>query len=642
MSVANPWAAWLALAALPLFVAFLIRRWRRRRTVPSVVIYRRLLAQTASRSRFARPHHLVALLLTMLALAALILAALQPIGFEVPPRKYVIVLDSSASMGARELGMESTRFTRVVMELAEFLNRLNPADEVALITAGTEATLELGWTRSHDTVLTALTGRRPLGAGTGMSDAVRIADALCQDRNLTEILLVSDGGSLALPPFQCPMRHIPVGESADNVAITGFTVREADALGLNEVYVAVHNAAAGARDVTLSLELDGHLIDVQSLPVAPHTTVERLLRVALPAGGEQLVARVVIDHENALTEDDVAYAVLRPGARVRTLLLTSYPTTFLAEALRLHPRVDLTVVPPEGLAGVTGPFHLLVIDAPYAGPLPRSEHVVVLDAGASMLGLTTSGTVNNPEIIRWSFDHPLFRFVNLDGVRISRATATQLPVGATSLMDMPDGPLAFELEDGGQKLLYFTFHPDRSDLPLRVAFVNLVANLVEWAQPFDARDLRSSIGTGERLATVMPGLTLVPLSGGPRDGRSVDARDPVPAPGVYQLVGGDGTARGLVAANLFSTAEADLQPQRRLGVRAVSGWPQIYRTEAFPWWWLVLAALGLVALEWVLPGLLGLEYRIRKRREERAQRRAHAQPNRAAEPKPATARAAGS
>ena len=58
------------------------------------------------------------------------------------------------------------------------------------------------------------------------------------------------------------------------------------------------------------------------------------------------------------------------------------------------------------------------------------------DAGEELLGLETAGNVREPEIIRWSFEHPLFRFVNLDGVHLASATATRLPPGATSLMDM--------------------------------------------------------------------------------------------------------------------------------------------------------------------------------------------------------------
>jgi hypothetical protein len=399
------------------------------------------------------------------------------------------------------------------------------------------------------------------------------------------------------------------------------TVRQADALGLNEIYLAVHNASDHEREITVELLLDGMLVDVVDATVAAHTTVERLSRLPLPPG-DVMEARLDVEGENVLTSDDVAFAVLKPGARVQTLLLTEHPTTFVAEALMLHPRVDLSTASPEALPAVTGTFDLIVIDTGYEGPLPEAEHLIVLDAGAQRLGLQTDGSVTNPDIIRWSFDHSLFRFVNLDDIHIAGATATVLPEGAVALVDMADGPLVFELEHEGRDVIVFTFHPDSSDLVLRVAFVNMMANLVEWAQPPSLGHLAANVGIGERLGEEGSDLSVVAIAGpAPSLLPGFRADQPIPAAGVYRLETSDGITRGLVSANLFSVAEAEVEPVTRLGVGAAYGWPEVFRTEEFPWWMLVAAAIGLIALEWLLPLLMTLAFTISRRRRPRAERR---------------------
>ncbi len=52
-----------------------------------------------------------------------------------------------------------------------------------------------------------------------------------------------------------------------------------------------------------------------------------------------------------------------------------------------------------------------------------------------------------------------------------------------SLLDSEQGPLAVHARLADQDLVVFGFAPHDSDLVLRVGFVNLIANAVEWAAP---------------------------------------------------------------------------------------------------------------------------------------------------------------
>jgi len=541
---------------------------------------------------------------------------------QVDPQKYIVVLDTSSSMSTRELGYERSRLERLLVELDEFSQGLNTDDEVALITSGPEAQLRVGWTTEHSQLVEATSNLEAVGDGDAGGDALRIADAMCQDREHTQIILLSDGAGIGIPPLECQLRFVSVGEIAANVGITGFTVREADGLGLNEIYLALHNASQYERELTVELEMDGALVDLFTETIGPAMTLERIRRLPLPPG-DVLVARISSEGEDALLDDDIAYAVLKPGSRVQAILVTEHPTTFVAEALRLHPRVELTIAGPTDIEAISGgPYDLMFVDAPPVGPLPQADHVIFLNVGYELFELSTSGSVVQPDVIRWNFDHPIFRFVNFDDLRISTAQATELPESAVSMMDMADGPLIFLMTQDRIESLFFTFHPDLSDLPLRVAFVNLMANIVEWAQPVDDLRVTASVETGQRLSGNAPGLTLNRITEAATAAPArLDARDSVPVAGVYELQTTDGIARALVAANLFSVEEADLTPAERLGVGAISGWPEVIKSERFPVENLMLIALGLLAFEWLLPGLLGLVFRRRRGQLARKRKR---------------------
>jgi hypothetical protein len=86
-------------------------------------------------------------------------------------------------------------------------------------------------------------------------------------------------------------------------------------------------------------------------------------------------------------------------------------------------------------------------------------------------------------VLRWSFDDPLFRFVDLSTLEVPRAHTVKLSQGVRSLVDAEQGSLAVAHTWEGREVVYFGFAPHESDLVLRVGFVNFVANVVEWAAP---------------------------------------------------------------------------------------------------------------------------------------------------------------
>jgi len=479
VTAAQPWALAALALAIPIVVAYLHRRRRITKRVPSVLILRAIAGQSKpTRRAWSKPRHLVSLAMVLLALVGLSAALADLRDEDDTPRDFVLVLDTSASMGAGS----PSRLSEAVDELADALTGLRPGDRVALVTTGAQTLVRVGLTEDRERVLALAREATASGTGVGSAGALRVADAICRGANRGAIVLFSDGVGVDIPTTQCPVEHVAVGRAGPNAGITALSVREADALGLAEIYTVVTSELGRAQELQLTLKVDDDIVDVLSIDVPARGDVEKLHRVPLPPG-ERVTAQIDHVDDDQLAADDSATVVRHGGARVSVLLVAETRLSFAAEALRLHPRVDLRVVGPHDALG-NDEFDLVVLETDYlAGPLPPAPKLVAFAVPPSRLGVAARAQVETPEVIRWSFDHPLFRFVDLQGLELPRALALVPATDQTSLVDSDQGSLAVTSTWEGRELVYVGFLPHESDLVLRVGFVNFVANLVEWAAP---------------------------------------------------------------------------------------------------------------------------------------------------------------
>ncbi|MBK8718585.1 MAG: BatA and WFA domain-containing protein [Deltaproteobacteria bacterium] len=520
MSAGFPFALAALVLAVPLVAAYLHRRRRVEKRVPSLLLLR-VIAGTSrpTRRAWSRPRHLVSLVLVLLALVGLVLALVDLHDEHDRPRDFVVVFDTSASMGASD---GSTRLQHGIEAVDTALGALRPGDRVALVTTGAQTLVRVGLTEDHGRVREVLGTLTPEGGSQGAAAALRIADAICRAGEDGSIVLVSDLVGVDIPATSCPVEHIAVGRDGPNAGIVALSVREADALGLSEIHVGLTSTMGRVQEVELTLDVDGAVVDVLSLDLPANGEIEKLHRVPLPPG-ERVGARITHLREDALVEDDAASVARQAGGRVA---------------------------------------NLVVLEADYqAGPLPFAPKLVAFGTTPTRLGALASGKVESPEILRWSYDHPLFRFVDLQNLDITEALVLVPTEEQTSLLDIEAGSLAVTGRFDGRDMVYLAFSPVASDLVLRVAFVNFMANLVEWAAP-------------------------------PPPERD-DARQGV-----------------------LSLTESHLAPPPKHG-DAAPRFAAGTLAGAPLWTWLAIAALLALVVEWLLPALVAAVVRLRARASSR-------------------------
>lgn len=570
MNPAQPLALVLAALVLPIAAAYLHRRRRRTAVVSSVILFRAIAGTgVATRRSWSQLRPLLSLVLVVLALAALVLSLADPRDAGQVPRDTIVVLDTSASMGA------DGRLDAARAVLARIIERMRPGDRVALVSSGADTAVQIGLTEDTARVRELARALVPAGSSERMPAALRIADALARAHD-AEVVLVSDGVGVTIPPLARPPVYVRVGRPGPNLGIHTLVVREADALGLAEVFVGLVAAAGERREVDVQLEVDGSIVDVVPLELPPVGEVQHLHRLALP-DGERLTARILASGEDVLAADDVVSVPRRVGGRVRVLLVAGTRLTFLAEALRLHPRVDLTVVGPDDAVSPGAPFDLLVLDVPYHAAPPPHRHRLALGIAPEAVGLTLREQVPVPEIVRWSFEDPLFRFVDLSALVLQRGFLVNVDDDVRSLIDSDRGSLAVSYVHDDHPSLYLGWNPVESDLVLRVGFVNFVANVVEWASP-SADPTASSPAEDGPLPASESVLTPARELPGTRTAGEHDAGGPAPRPYWLLLA---------LAALVLLTAETSIVGIRtfaRTGTLAARTYTSSLRTRVvWPW-----------------------------------------------------------
>jgi VWA domain-containing protein/aerotolerance regulator-like protein len=512
---AHPWAAALLGLALPIVAMYLYKLHRDRRPIASALLVR-ILRDDRPASRRARRslRYRLSLALTLLALAAAVIALLGPRGAAGRGQRIVIVVDRSASMGTRDSG--GLRLASAATLVQHVVERADAEDEVALLAAGGDGGVVVPPTRSHADVIAAASLMATQGArGDNRDDALvfRIADGLCRDRERTSLIVISDGAGLVLPPVQCKLSVLPVGRDAENVGITALSARALDGLGLYDVHVAVASTATTERHVDVALSAGGEVLEAVALAVPPKGDAERTLRITVDKPGApggrrgdlppQLVAQ--LPGGDALPLDDRAELALADAGPVSVLLVTARPHSLVSEALQLHPRVKLTLVDPDHVPAAA--FDLIVLEDAPKRALPASPHVVALGVSAGAdAPVQPADAVSVRAVVRWDYDAPWFRYVDLHDLIIAKA---RLVTGGQSVVDTEAGALVAKATWGNRELVVTGFAIDETDLVLRAAFPNLVANLIDWATPVTASTVKP-VGV---LASAESHVTPRPLAG---------------------------------------------------------------------------------------------------------------------------------
>ena len=605
MSFLSPLAFAILGVAAPLVLLYFLKVRRRERRVSSLMLWGAELRDREASMFFQRLQRDPLLLLQLLALIALALALARPVVTVTGEgaRKVVVVLDTSASMKARDVS--PSRFDAARSEAASLVRRLGEGAEIMVIEAGVQPHVTAALGRDRDRALSAIRAARPRDLPQRLPEALRTARALVGIDPRAEIHVFTDGAFVMgqTPEMTDPrIRWVGVGRRGYNVGIVSLSIRKTyyGSFGY-QAFVSLVNHSPEAQTFDFALSIDDQMIAEKSLTLEPSVRRSIVLPFAHQGGGT-VTAKIGVNDD--LATDNVAYAVIPPPKKI-AVTLVSPGNLFLEKVLRTDPTVALEVKTPEQYQGGMGEADVVVLDSS-APPKVGPGRYVFVNTVPPDVPLEVLGRIEAPTVMDWDRSHPVMRHVEFAKVAIQDAMRVRPLAAGRALVEAVGGPLLYALEEPDRKAIFIGFDLFKTDFPLRVAFPLILSNTLRWLHPAALDQSSLQLAAGQPiLLPVAHGISSATVN--TPSGRAVKAlitrgvvsftdTDEV---GVYTL----STARGdmKLAVNLGDGDESDITPHPLPAppaqVTAASP-PVPIQRELWPLF--VLVAAVLLALEGVL------------------------------------------
>jgi hypothetical protein len=651
-----------AIAVPALVLLYFLKLKRRVVPVSSTLLWKRAAQDLRVNAPFQRLRRNLLLLLQLAALLALLVALGRPVlSLDMsPPRRLVILIDQSASMGATDVAPNRLAEAKAQARTAVDSLRTGATwhwgsrpDEAMVIAFAGRAKVMCNYTWDKAQLVAAIDAVEPTDGESRLAEAVTVARAYAtpagtqpgnspgwvpedKGRSAEEparLELFSDGrigdlDQVAVAPGELTFHAI--GRSADNLALVAMQARRSfEQPEKLSVFADLANYGSAAVACRVQLSIDQNVRAVQAVTVPPRSPGRQgdagkpghtVVSFTLPHGGAGVLEARLL-HEDALASDNAAWVVLAPPRPLAVALVTE-GNPALRSALKSCGLARLDVMKPpafDRFRGAQGdpaahaagapevPYDLVVLDGYAPETLPRGNYLI-FGSPPPASGARVEGEVKDQWIIDWRSRHPVLNFVNLENVLAAKAFRLALPRDAAVLAEFADGPALVEVHRQGGVLLLASFDVLQSNWPFDAGFVMFCYNVLGYVSR-ESREgqsqalkvgqpitLQTSAGAKEASVTRPDGATLR-LTHQPSGVLRYPATTRA---GVYR-VAVEGGPEHLFAVNLLDADESDLGPPRELvsagqAVKAQEGGAARANQELWPL--LALLGLAVVCIEW--------------------------------------------
>jgi hypothetical protein len=631
----------------PLLALYFLRLRRARRNVSSTMLWRRATEDLRANAPFQRLRFSILLLLQLLALALVALAIAQPyadLGVR-GAQRVVLLIDRSGSMNAQDAGAKGAarleEAKRIALERVRDLHGggifSGAAPEIAVIAFASGAEVLAPYTDNAAQVRDAIASIRPTDEASRVGEALELARAFTAVTRPDDpdarpaappvIELISDGRIEDLSEQVLRegerLSYRPVGTAdASNAGVASVAAaRDPDRPGQVQVFARLVNWGTEPRRTDVALIVDGDVRGLTPEPVEiparaadarPGESQVGFPAIELPRAG---VIAVRIDAVDPLPDDDIAHVVAAAPRALRLALvgrgafaIRSALEGLAPAELRAFSLAEWETALAEDPA-LPERFDAVVMDGAVPARLDRGRFLT-FGIVPPLAGFEPYGTKDAVVVRSTRDEHPLLRYVNLDGLWIGSMVAVAAGADAETVVDASEGAVVLAQSRGPVALVCVTFDPMESNWPFQRSFVNFIANAVDWLAANGRPITEEALRPGDALsARLPPEATQVALRApdGTRSGLVVAepasfAWGPARRAGVYaaEWGGGDTGSSQSFAVNLDSAREGriDLVQELTIGTEQVAGQASPGASRTALWPWLILAAAAVLLLEW--------------------------------------------
>lgn len=615
MGILNPAALPLLAVLGVLLLIYLRERWRQRIDVPTLMFW---LAVKEDKARVRRFVPNLLFFLQALLLLLLIGGVLHPyqskIVTEARGNRHILVIDTSASMQARE--GRPRRFDLAVDQAKQVVQACNALDEIMLISVSTRPQVVSGLTKDHLLILHLLETIKPVDTGTNLELGIELALAQ-RDREgrQGQIYVFTDQPRNALTLAEEKIKDLAyyrVGKTDDNVGLAALHLHQNpfQSYSQAQAYIIVRNYAARPKNGTLTVRLN----DKQVLRREFNLSAREAMSFSVKGfeGPGKLTA--VIEPNDALTVDNQASAWLTE-LRDRRLVLVSAVKGLQEELTHVSdaiPGLTLTTFTPQNFSPAeVRPQDIVLFHQVVPSATVPANSLYVFPQPQNPL-FPAVAEAEDISILDWREEHEILQNLHyVDALPLKKARILALPSWAQVLISSriknSEVPLAFTGEKDGHRVVCLAFDLSKGNLTNsdNMTLLLLFLNSLRWLFPPDA-STPTLVPTGEAFflpaGTKREGLQLLP-PGGETQTIETDVIE-VDRVGEYRLTSSQ--YRTTLLANLFDESESDIG--RRDGdnksadvTRTAMPAPQEL-TQSVPvefGRWLYYGAAALILFEWL-------------------------------------------
>ena len=588
---------------------YLLDRSKRRQVVATLRFWTAADSRTEMkhRKRIQQPW---SLLLQLLSLLFLVIALAGPrLGTDDKGRDHVVILDTSAWMGAR-LG-RTILIDEARAAARAYIKALPSRDRVMIVRADALATPVTAF-ESDRGILDEAIGRSQPGASVlNLPQALEFAERAqkLQSQRAGEIVFAGGGrvpeDEAGLASVPANLRVLQVNGALENVGLRKIGLRRSTTVADTwDIFVSLRNYGLKARDVGLELQFGGAPAGSKAFSLKPGEEQQATFTYKTRAAGF-LEAR--LNSRDAFPQDDRAVVELPSEKPLRVLVYSNEPA-LLKPLLSMVGQVNAVFESPAKY-DAKAKADIVVLDR-FAPPVKPNVSSIWIEPPASGSPVAVKGTKTSVKLESWRTDTPLGAGLRTKDVLLQSAEIFSPAAGDIAVAESAEGPLIVA-RAGTPKIVVLGFHPVKSSMKYELATPLLIANTLRWIAPDVFRSREVQAGT--------VGTVTVPVEKGTdaaavRVVTGVDRGDARPLPFTIEdnvlrfFSGAPGTVRVITGSRelVYSLTLPDVGESLwkapagvRKGIPKAMG-NSVSTMDIWPWF-AILGAAGLL-LDWLLFG----------------------------------------
>ncbi|MGD1072909.1 MAG: VWA domain-containing protein [Bryobacteraceae bacterium] len=496
---------------------YLLDRTRRRQIV-STLRFWVAPGQPAPVSRRRRIQQPLSLLLQLLGMALLLLAIAEfQFGGTLNKRRdHVLILDTSAWMGANMPGASLPNSRDMTLMDAARANALGwlravpPTDRVLLVRADGLATPATSWETDRRKVARAILASQPGATALNLSQNVEFARELQRQSGAEsgEIVYVGPGrissreaNSVNLPDIPA-FRVLTVDDAVENCGLRSMGARRSETdPGAWDVLVRVRNYGKLPRAVNVTLNYGKAPQGMHPVDLAPGAEKETSFAVRTRAAG---ILEARLYPRDAFAADNYAALELPQQHTLHVVVYSNQPDT-IRPALASDPRVNADFHPAAQYTPATnGNDELLILDR-FHPPVGPQENVLWIDPPAQNPPIPIRQRIEHPEDLKWIPDQPLTQGLRARNIQIESTSVFEPASTDIRVAEVAQGPvMVARTAANGSRMVVMGFDPFSGAMRYELATPLLLANILRWIAPGIFRDLDVSTQSTGAVASPFP------------------------------------------------------------------------------------------------------------------------------------------